>query len=150
MNPITRRTALRTATVALAAAAAPASAAGNPRLKQAVCRGPFKKYTLDDLCRHCVRIGLKGIDLVDHTEWPTIQKYGLVPSMTPGAGNIPDCWNRLENHEKLVQQMEENIPRAAAAGCPNVITFSGNRKGMPDGEGLENCVKGLNRVKKLA
>jgi hydroxypyruvate isomerase len=134
----------------MAAAAVPAKPAANPRLKQAVCRGPYRKFTLDELCQHCVKIGLKGIDLVDHTEWPTIQKYGLVPSMTPGAGNIPDCWNRLDNHEKLVQQMEENIPRAAAAGVPNVITFSGNRKGMPDGEGLENCVKGLNRVKKLA
>ena len=148
----TRRSALRTAgaTLAAAAMAGPAKPASNPRLKQGVCRGPYKKYTLDELCQHCVRIGLKGIDLVDHTEWPTIQKYGLVPSMTPGAGNIPDCWNRLENHEKLIQQMEENLPRAAAAGVPNVITFSGNRKGMPDGEGLENSVKGLNRVKKLA
>jgi hydroxypyruvate isomerase len=154
MNPITRRNAFRTATVALAAAAVPVSVAAspsaNPRLKQAVCRGPWKKFTLDELCQHCVRIGLKGIDLVDHTEWPTIQKYGLMPSMTPGAGNIPDCWNRLDNHEKLVHDMEENIPRAAAAGVPNVITFSGNRKGMPDGEGLENCLTGLNRVKKLA
>jgi len=147
---ITRRSAIRTATAALAAAAVPATPATSPRLKQAVCRGPFRKYTLDELCQHCVRIGIKGIDLVDHTEWPTIQKYGLVPAMTPGAGNIPDCWNRLDNHEKLVQQMEENLNRAGAAGVPNVITFSGNRKGMPDGEGLENCLKGLNRVKKLA
>jgi hydroxypyruvate isomerase len=147
---ISRRTALRAATATLAAAAVPAQPATNPRLKQAVCRGPFRKYTLDELCQHCVRIGIKGIDLVDHTEWPTIQKYGLVPSMTPGAGNIPDCWNRLENHEKLVHDMEENLTRASAAGVPNVITFSGNRKGMPDGEGLENCLKGLNRVKKLA
>jgi hydroxypyruvate isomerase len=151
---ITRRSALRAATATLAAAAVPASPqkpdTSNPRLKQAVCRGPFKKYTLDELCQHCVRIGIKGIDLVDHTEWPTIQKYGLVPSMTPGAGNIPDCWNRLENHEKLVHDMEENLARASAANVPNVITFSGNRKGMPDGEGLENCLKGLNRVKKLA
>jgi hydroxypyruvate isomerase len=147
---ITRRSALRAVTATLAAAAVPVSAASNPRLKQAVCRGPFRKYTLDELCQHCVRIGIKGIDLVNHTEWPTIQKYGLVPSMTPGAGNIPDCWNRLENHEKLVKEMEENLTLASAANVPNVITFSGNRKGMPDGEGLENCLKGLNRVKKLA
>jgi len=147
---ITRRSAVRAASAALAAAAVPAEPATSPRLKQAVCRGPFRKYSLDDLCQHCVRIGIKGIDLVDHTDWPTIQKYGLVPSMTPGAGNIPDCWNRLENHQRLTEQMQENLTRAAAAGVPNVITFSGNRKGMPDGEGLENCLKGLNRVKKLA
>jgi len=63
-----------------------------------------------------VRIGLKGIDLVDHTDWPVIQKYGLTPSMTPGAGTIPDAFNRLDNHERLVKEMQENIARAAAAG----------------------------------
>ncbi len=97
-----------------------------------------------------MRIGLKGIDLVDSKDWPTIQKYGLVPSMTPGAGTIPNGFNRLENHDKLVGEMQENITKAAEAKLPNVITFSGNRKGMPDGEGLANCVTGLNRVKKFA
>ena len=46
--------------------------------------------------------------------------------------------------------MRENIERAAAAKVPNVITFSGNRKGMPDEEAKDNCVEGLNRVKKIA
>jgi hydroxypyruvate isomerase len=150
---MTRRSALCAAGATLAAASAvslKAAPTANPRLKQAVCRGTYRKLTLDELCQQCVRIGLKGIDLVDHTEWPTIKKYGLVPSMAPGAGNIPDCWNRLENHEKLIQQMQDNITLAAAAGVPNVITFSGNRKGMPDGEGLENAAKGLSRVTKLA
>jgi hydroxypyruvate isomerase len=31
-----------------------------------------------------------------------------------------------------------------------VITFSGNRKGLPDDQGADNCVAGLNRVKKMA
>ena len=95
-------------------------------------------------------MGLSGIDLVDHTEWPTVQKYGLVPAMTPGAGTIPDGWNRMENHSRLVEEMRTNIERAAAAKVPNVITFSGNRKGMPDEEGKDNCVAGLNKVKKMA
>src|SRR6516162_1893007 len=110
---ISRRTALRAATATLAAAVVPAKPAGNPRLKQAVCRGPYRKFSLDELCQHCVRIGIKGIDLVNKTEWPTIKKYGLVPSMAPGAGNIPDCWNRLENHERLTQEMDENLKLAS-------------------------------------
>ncbi len=40
--------------------------------------------------------------------------------------------------------------RAAEAKVPNVITFSGNRKGMGDQEGKENCILGLNRIKKFA
>ena len=126
--------------------AAPASG----RLKQSVSRWTYSKFSLDELCKEAVRIGLKGIDLVDSKDWPTIQGYGLVPSMTPGAATIPDGYNRLDNHARLTGEMTENLARAAVAGLPNVITFSGNRKGMPDGEGLANCVTGLNRIKKVA
>ena len=42
------------------------------------------------------------------------------------------------------------IVAASAAKVPNVITFSGVRKGLPDAEGLENCVTGLNKVKSFA
>jgi hydroxypyruvate isomerase len=70
--------------------------------------------------------------------------------MTPGAGTIPNAWNRKENHDALEREMRENIERAAAAKVPNVITFSGNRRGMPDQEAKDNCVAGLNRVKRIA
>ena len=106
--------------------------------------------SLDDLCKNGARLGLKGIDLVNHDEWPTVQKYGLVPSMTPGAGSIPNCWNRKENHDALEKEMRENLERAAAAKVPNVITFSGNKRGMADEEAKDNCVAGLNRVKAMA
>jgi hydroxypyruvate isomerase len=156
---ITRRSLLRN--TAAAAVAAPViaplidpesahAAPGGGRLKQSACKWCYSKMTLDDLCQNAQRIGLKGIDLVDYKDWPTLKKYGLVPSMTPGAGKIPDGWNRLENHEKLIAELNENVPRAAENNVPNVITFSGNRKGMPDGEGLANCVTGLLKVKKLA
>jgi hydroxypyruvate isomerase len=70
--------------------------------------------------------------------------------MTPGAGTIPDAWNRTESHDRLEKEMRENLERAAAAKVPNVITFSGNRKGMADDVGKANCIAGLNRVKKMA
>src|SRR5580704_9025413 len=148
---MTRRTVFQLA--GAAAALHPLSAQTDPlkgRLKQSVARWCYGKMSLDDLARESARIGLKAIDLVDYKEWPTVQKYGLVPAMTPGAGNISDAFNRKENHDRLVREMEENIPRAAAAKVPNVITFSGNRRGQLDAEGLENCAIGSNRDKKLA
>ncbi len=33
---------------------------------------------------------------------------------------------------------------------PNLISFFGNRRGMPDSEAIANCVDGLNRVKAVA
>ena len=70
--------------------------------------------------------------------------------MTPGAGTIPDAWNRKENHDRLETEMRQNLTLAADAKVPNVITFSGNRRGMPDDEAKDNCVAGLNRVKAMA
>ncbi len=126
------------------------AAPGAGRLKQGVARWCFQKWSLDELCANAAKLGIKGIDLVEPKEWPTVQKHGLVPSMVMSAGTIPVGWNRQENHAKLEQEMREAITRAAAAGVPNVITFSGNRRGLPDSEGLENCAIGLNRIKAFA
>jgi hydroxypyruvate isomerase len=106
--------------------------------------------SIDDLCKNGVEMGLVAIDLVKPEEWPTLQKYGLVSSMVYSAGTIPDGWNRVENHDRLVKEMKEGIDRAAAAKLPNVITFSGNRRGLSDEQGKANCILGLRRVSKMA
>ena len=147
---VTRRSAFHAVAAGALVAAKNASAASEGRLKQSVARWCYQKMSLEDLAKEASRIGLKGIDLISHQEWPVVQKYGLTPAMTPGAGNISDGLNRKENHDRLEHEFRENIERAAAAGVPNVITFSGNRRGLPDDIGLDNCVAGLNRVKKLA
>ncbi|MCW3098481.1 MAG: hydroxypyruvate isomerase [Chthonomonadaceae bacterium] len=33
---------------------------------------------------------------------------------------------------------------------PNIITFSGNRRGLTDAQGMDNCVAGLKRIAQLA
>ena len=147
---MTRRSAFGTVAAGALAASTQSAAPLKGRLKQSVARWCYEKMSLDDLCQAAARIGLKGIDLVDSKEWPTVHKYGLVPAMTPGAGTISDAFNRKENHDRLEREMRENIEKAAKARVPNVITFSGNRRGLADEIGLENCVTGLNRVKKMA
>ena len=148
---MTRRTAIAlTTSAALLPALKGFEAGKGGRLKQSACLWCYKSTGLEELARRGAEMGLSGIDLVDHTEWETVKKYGLTPAMTPGAGTIPVAWNRKENHDKLVDEMRGNIERAAAAKVPNVITFSGNRKGMSDDEGKDNCIIGLKRVKKMA
>lgn len=121
------------------------------RLKQSACRWCYRNIPLEDLAKFASEIGLKGIDLLnDPNDWPVVKKYGLIPTMTSGAGTIPDACNRKDLHDKLEKEFQINIPRAAENGVPNVITFSGNRKGMSDGEGIENTVAILNRVKGIA
>ena len=151
MPSLTRRSALQMAAgLSLAPLAPRAQAAPAGRLKQSAARWCYSKIAMDDLCRQAAEIGLSAIDLVDEKDWPTCRKYGLVPAIVSGAGTIPVAWNRKENHDKLEKDMRENIAKAAAAKLPNVITFSGNRKGLADDEGRDTCILGLKRVVKVA
>jgi hydroxypyruvate isomerase len=121
-------------------------------LKQSVSKWCFDKWwTLDQLCRNAARLGMQGIDLLGPESWPTVRKHGLIPTMMdPGGGTIADGLNRKENHAKIEQQLLEGIEKAVRAGVPNIITFSGNRRGLSDREGMENCVIALNRIKRFA
>ncbi|MBD0366610.1 MAG: TIM barrel protein, partial [Flavisolibacter sp.] len=61
-----------------------------------------------------------------------------------------DGWNDPKLHDELLASFEDVIPKAANAGLDKIITFSGNRKGLSDEQGLENCAKGLKRLMKTA
>jgi hydroxypyruvate isomerase len=61
-------------------------------------------------------------------------------------GGIEHGLNRAGNHDKIVKFFEETAPVVAEAGFKNIICFSGNRDGMSDEEGLENCARGLERI----
>ena len=136
--------------IAAAQAFAQTSVVRKGRLKQCVTRGVFaRSMAFEDTCREAARLGCKGYDLEGPDHWPILKKYGLVPTMYPPGpgGTISDALNRRENHDRLEKSMHAAIDESAANGVPSIITFSGNRRGMGDEEGAENCVAFLNRVK---
>jgi len=147
-------------TIASVAAALPAAglaqegvAKRKGRIKQGVTRGVFARGTsLEDCCREAARLGIQGFDLIGPADWPTLRKYGLTPSMYPEGpgGSIPEALNRTENHDRLEKSLRAAIDESAAAKVPNIITFSGNRKGMDDRAGADNCVAFLNKIKAQA
>jgi len=154
-----RRSFFLTMAAAFAARAAPADAqvvvlgSRKGRIKQGVTRAVFPRdMALDDACREAARLGIRGFDLIGPRDWPTLKKYGLVPSMYPPGpgGTIPDALNRRENHDRLEPLLRAAIDESAANQVPNIITFSGNRRGMPDAEGADNCVAFLEKVKAQA
>lgn len=133
--------------------AEPASMA--PALKgnvnHAVCRWCYSDIALDDLCAAAKQMGIKGIDLVGPSEWPTLKKHGLYSSMCNGAEiNLVDGFNDPAFHPKLIENYTKMIPLVAKAGYKNLICFSGNRRGKDDETGLKNCVKGLSQLLPLA
>jgi len=106
--------------------------------------------SFEDFCRACYRLGLESVELLGEAQWPAVKKAGLTCAMCNGPDSIPYGWNRLEHHDDLLAKFEKSIPKVAEAGFLNIITFSGNRKGMSDEQGLENCVKGLKRLMPIA
>jgi hydroxypyruvate isomerase len=118
------------------------------RLKQSVSRWCFGKMSLDELCGHAARIGYRGIDLLGPKDWPTVKKHGLACAMgTVGEPvTIEKGFNRLENHGPILDALATGIDLAAEAQVPNLVCFSGNRAGMSDEEGLENCARGLRKI----
>ena len=152
---MTRRDALKAGAAAALVPTTVRAAASAGRLKQSLARWCYAKIPIDDLCRAAADLGVTGMDLVAPADWPTCRKYGITPAMVQGAvigGPNPfsEGWNNKANHDKLDELARSSIVRAADAKVPNVITLFGARRGMSDQEGIDNCITGLNRVKKFA
>ena len=154
---MTRRTALAaTASTALAQrlAAADTASGMKGRINHSVCKWCYGKVPLEELCQQGKTMGLTSIELLGPADWPILKKYGMTCAMTTnasldGLGGIAKAFNRVEHHDKLVTAYEDWIPKAAAMGIQNVICFSGNRAGMSDEQGMDNCAMGLKRLMAL-
>jgi hydroxypyruvate isomerase len=167
-SPISRRTALRSfagaaalASLSQGRAAESAAKAAMPApstdpIRQSVCKWCFKDIPLEKFAAAAKEIGLLSVELLDPPDFPTLKKYDLACAMvnapsgkTPQGvtvGPIRKAWNRVEHHETLVELYEKRIADVANAGFENVICFSGDREGLADEKGLENCAMGLKRI----
>ena len=159
MRKFSRRSLLQSSVAGVAAVTVPSLAAGfdastpvrKGRIHQSVCQWCYPHVPVDQLAEYAAKIGLRGVDLLPPDQYEIPRRYGLVCTMGyGGGGEIGKALNRVENHAAIEQGFRANIPRAAKAGVPNVITFSGNRGGLSDEEGARNTIAGLNRVKKIA
>ena len=120
-------------------------------VNHSVCRWCYSKIEFEDLCKAAKEIGLQSVELTGPEEWPILKKYGLTSAMPWGAGKgIVEGFNDPKLHDELVASYEAIFPKAAAAGLDKIICFSGNRHGMDDEQGLENCAIGLKRLMKSA
>ena len=154
MREISRRAAIGTVGAALGATALGSSvglAQGrvvrNGRLKQSVSRWPYRDIPLRTFCEAVAEMGLPAIDLLEEDEWDIVAEYGLVCSMGyGGGGTIENGLNVRANHDELVANLQQAMPRAVERNVPNLITFFGTRRGMGDPEAIRNCVDGLRRL----
>ncbi|HRK16685.1 MAG TPA: TIM barrel protein, partial [Prosthecobacter sp.] len=136
------------------------AAGGAGGLRHSVCKWCYKDIPLEAMCAAAKEIGIESVELLDPPDFPVLKKHGLHCAMVsfPTAqgpdgkkiGSIPHGFNRVEHHDLLVQAYEPLMKTSAEAGFKNIICFSGNRDGMGDEQGLENCAAGLRRLLPLA
>lgn len=151
---ISRRNALKMLGTLAGAAALPASIKdsfsyhyGTSTVKQSVCRWPYEDIPLDEFCAAVKNIGIQSVELVGPEEWPTLKKHDLHCAMANGAElGLIHGFNNPQYHDQLTANYEDMIPKVARAGFDNLICFSGNRDGMDDETGLENCAEGLKQL----
>lgn len=129
-------------------------------IRHSVCRWCYSSTPLEDLCIAARELGIPSIELVMPEDLPLLAKHGLTCAIvsfpvgkTPDGtevGRIEKAFNRLEHHDTLMEIYQPHLKAAAAAGAKQVICFSGNREGLTDEQGLENCAIGLRRLLPLA
>src|SRR5215469_7390895 len=152
-NTLSRRSAIRKVTggtVALAAATslsrrlqAAEELVGTKlkyRINHSVCKWCYGKIPLEEFCQAAKPIGLQSVELLEVSDFPTLRKHDLICAMVSGVpGGITKGLNRVEHHDKIVEFFEKTTPLVAEHGYPNIICFSGNREGLSDEQGLDNC-----------
>nr|WP_299341948.1 TIM barrel protein [Allomuricauda sp.] len=120
-------------------------------IKHSVCQWCFNHLPLEEFLQVLNGLGIKAIDLIGPKDWPLLKKYDIHCSMCNGAEiSLTEGWNDPKYHEELIKNYTEIIPKVAEAGYTNLICFSGNRRGMDDLVGLQNCVEGLSKILPLA
>ncbi len=120
-------------------------------IKQSMCWWCFARTLKpEQIIKGAKAIGFAGVELVPKDLWPMIADSGLRIVSTGGHGTFSDGLNRRENHARIEDEIKKNIEEAARFNIPNLICFSGNRKGQNDDEGAEITAECLRRVAPLA
>ena len=156
-NVLNRRSALKRVGGALAMGAAAGlpeiskadesgtSIVNRNRIQQSVIHWCFKPMTVEELAGHAARLGLKSVELVAAETWPMLKKLGLICAISPSHG-FAKGFAHKEEHAECIETLRKSIDATSEAGFPNVITFSGFRRGLSDEEGLKNMVDGLKQI----
>ena len=106
---------------------------------------------MEELTDAAKEIGIHSVELLNPSEWDVVLNRGLKVALSNGSSlGITKGWNNLKHHGQLQSDLLDIIPKAAEKGIPQIIVFSGNRNGISDEEGLENCAKGLDPIVKYA
>ena len=120
-------------------------------INHSVCQWCYSSIPLEELVKAAKGMGIASIDLLNAEQWPVAIRHGLTCAMGYGSSvGLSQGFNDPKLHAQFLKEYSTAIPKAADAGIKNLICFSGNRNGLTEEQGLENCAKGLDPILKLA
>jgi hydroxypyruvate isomerase len=120
--------------------------ANRGRIRQSVVKWCFRTLDVATLARHAQAMGIESVELVPPEDWPLLKKLGLTCAIAPSHGFTKGFAN-LDEQPECIEILRRRIDDASAAGVPNVITFSGFRRGgMSDEEAIANMVAGYKKI----
>ena len=148
----TRRAALKAVAAGTTAAAVLPARAAEPlyrvqrgNIRQSVVPWCFRPMPPAELVGHAATLGLKSVELISPEHWPLLKENGLVCAISSSHG-FAKGFAHVEEHDECIATLRKNIDLTSAAGWPNIITFSGFRRGISDDDGIRNMVAGLKKV----
>lgn len=130
------------------------------KINHSVCKWCYDSIPLEDFCIAAKEIGLQSIELLQTSDFEVLKKNDLTCALVASArgttkddvevGGISMAFNRTEHHDALQEANERVLRECAEVGAKQLIVFSGNRDGMGDEQGMENCAVGIRRIMPLA
>ncbi len=89
--------------------------------------------------------GITAVEMVDPSRWTIARDAGLEIINHSGPG-MQKGFSEPANHDRLIAEIVPLAAELERAGIPDLIVFSGNRNGLEDAAGFDNCVRGLSRL----
>lgn len=103
------------------------------------CFNPMKP---EELAKHCVAMGMKGIEGISADAYKAVMEAGLKISLVSGGHGFAQGPCNPKFHDKVVAGLTKGIDLAAEIGTKNVITFTGMKfEGMDPDEAAKRCVE---------
>jgi hydroxypyruvate isomerase len=116
------------------------------RVRQSIAYWCFQDHwAVEKTCQIAKDLGCKSVELVEPKDWPILSKHGLVCALTPSHLFI-EGMNNPQYQPMCIEKMRKAIDDSAAAGFPNVITFTGSAGNISPEDGIRNCVDGYKKI----
>jgi hydroxypyruvate isomerase len=103
-----------------------------------------------ELFEAAVKIGFSAVELLPESLFSLARDSGLIISGINGHNSIVDGLNEREYHVRIELEILANLKLAQKWGVPNLICFSGNKRGLDFDTGVQIIAEGLARVSKHA